>query len=149
MLHTGTLRYLFARNKLFIGGNWKSNNTLEATKSLIANTINKLQYNPNNVGTKLTLILDVIISPVFLHIPTAQTELKHPHVKIASQNASNYGYGAYTGEISPKHIKDIGLEWVILGHSERRTIIKENDELIVSKTKLALENGLKVIYCFG
>lgn len=68
---------------------------------------------------------------------------------MAAQNASNYGQGAYTGEISPKHLKDVGLEWVILGHSERRTLFGEKDDLIVSKTKLALESGLKVIYCFG
>lgn len=75
--------------------------------------------------------------------------LKNSDVKVAAQNSSNYGFGAYTGEVSAKHLKDIGLEWVILGHSERRTIIKEKDDLIVSKTKHALENGLKVIYCFG
>jgi len=46
------------------------------------------------------------------------------NVKIAAQNSSNYGFGAYTGEVSPKHLKDAGLEWVILGHSERRTILK-------------------------
>ena len=78
-----------------------------------------------------------------------QSELKHPHVKVAAQNSSNYNFGAYTGEVSAKHLKDLGLEWVILGHSERRTIIRETDDLIVSKTKLALENGLKVIFCFG
>ena len=69
--------------------------------------------------------------------------------KVAAQNASNSKFGAYTGETSPAHLKDIGLEWVILGHSERRTLFGENDALIVSKTKLALESGLKVIYCFG
>lgn len=68
---------------------------------------------------------------------------------MAAQNASNYGFGAYTGETSPKHLKDIGLEWVILGHSERRTLFGETDPLIVSKTALAISQGLKVIYCFG
>lgn len=57
---------------------------------------------------------------------------------MAAQNASNYGLGAFTGEISSKHLKDIGVEWVILGHSERRTLLGETDSLIVSKTKLAL-----------
>lgn len=92
---------------------------------------------------------DVVIAPVSLHIPIVQQLNTNQDVKIAAQNSSNYGYGAYTGEISPKHLKDAGLEWVILGHSERRTILKETDDVIVSKTKLALENGLKVIFCFG
>lgn len=53
-----------------------------------------------------------------------QAALKHPDVKVAAQNASNYGFGAYTGEVSSKHLKDFGIQWVILGHSERRTIFK-------------------------
>lgn len=97
----------------------------------------------------LFIIQDVIIAPILLHIPLVQQLNTNPNVKVAAQNSSNYGYGAYTGEISPKHLKDAGLEWVILGHSERRSILKENDDLIVSKTKLALDNGLKVIFCFG
>lgn len=68
--------------------------------------------------------VDVVIAPIYLHITSVQKALNHPGVKIAAQNCSNYGMGAYTGEISSKHLKDIGLEWVILGHSERRTIIK-------------------------
>ncbi len=96
-----------------------------------------------------SVIEDVVIAPIMLHIPLVQQLNSNPNVKIAAQNSSNYAYGAYTGEVSPKHLKDIGLEWVILGHSERRTILRETDDVIVSKTKLALENGLNVIYCFG
>jgi triosephosphate isomerase len=75
-----------------------------------------------------------------LHIPSilALNHDKSHHYKVAAQNASNYGLGAFTGEISSKHLKDIGVEWVILGHSERRTLLGETDSLIVSKTKLAL-----------
>jgi triosephosphate isomerase (TIM) len=95
--------------------------------------------------------VDVIIAPISLHIPqilALNPGNKLPY-QVAAQNASNYGHGAYTGEISAKHLKDVGLNWVILGHSERRTLFGEKDDLIVSKTKLALESGLKVIYCFG
>lgn len=148
MFNTFLLRNLFSRNKRFIGGNWKSNNGVKETKTLMEQTINKLAHNPNNVGN-IYVISDVVIAPVLLHIPLVQQLNTNKNVHIAAQNSSNYGYGAYTGEVSPKHLKDAGLEWVILGHSERRTILKETDELIVSKTKLALDNGLKVIYCFG
>jgi triosephosphate isomerase len=94
---------------------------------------------------------DVIISPVFLHIAPilALDSAKQFNYRVAAQNCSNYGLGAFTGEVSAKHIKDIGLEWVILGHSERRALLGEKDSLIVSKTKLAIESGLKVIFCFG
>jgi triosephosphate isomerase len=123
------LTQLFSRNKRFIGGNWKSNNGLNDTKTLMEQTINKLNYNTNNVGKYFfnKLILDVIIAPVSLHIPVVAQLNKNSNIKIAAQNSSNYNFGAYTGEISPKHLKDFGLEWVILGHSERRTIFKEND----------------------
>lgn len=123
-------RHFFTRNKFLIGGNWKSNNTLQESIALVNNTINNLKYDPSKV--------DVVIAPINLHIPAVQAALKNQDIKVAAQNSSNYGFGAYTGEVSAKHLKDAGLEWVILGHSERRTIIKENDELIVSKTKHAL-----------
>lgn len=141
MIRTFVTRNFFARNRILIGGNWKSNNSIQDSLALVNNTINNLKYDPAKV--------DVVIAPINLHITAVQKALNHPSVKVAAQNSSNFGYGAYTGEVSAKHLKDIGLEWVILGHSERRTIMKENDELIVSKTHLALENGLKVIYCFG
>jgi triosephosphate isomerase len=130
MIRTFISKRFFARNKLLIGGNWKSNNTLKESVALVNNVINNLKYDPSKV--------DVVIAPIALHIPAVQAALKHPDVKVAAQNASNYAFGAYTGEISSKHIKDAGLEWVILGHSERRTIIRESDDLIVSKTKHAL-----------
>lgn len=148
MIQNNILKYFFARNKLFIGGNWKSNNTLKDSVAIVSNTINGLKYNPDKVGNIIPYS-DVVISPINLHISAVQKALNHPNVKISAQNSSNYNFGAYTGEVSPKHLKDAGLDWVILGHSERRTIIKETDELIVSKTKLALDNGLKVVYCFG
>lgn len=70
-------------------------------------------------------------------------------VKIAAQNCYKVSGGAFTGEISPVMIKDVGSEWVILGHSERRAIFKEDDALIGDKTAHALAEGLKVIACVG
>ncbi len=80
----------------------------------------------------------MIVSPVHLHIPAVQAALTNKTVEIAAQNCSGFGFGAYTGEVSSKHLKDFGLKWVILGHSERRTIYKETDDEIVAKTKLAI-----------
>ena len=130
-----------SRNKILIGGNWKSNNTLMESIALVNNTINNLDYDPRKV--------DVVIALVNLHIYAVQKAVKNPEVKIAAQNCSDFGFGAYTGEVSAKHIKDVGIDWVILGHSERRTLFKESDQLVVSKTKHALQNGLNVIFCFG
>jgi len=70
-------------------------------------------------------------------------------VKVAAQNASKTGFGAFTGEVSAKHIKDFGIEWVIIGHSERRQFYSDDDESVASKTKVCLEEGLQVIACIG
>ena len=96
MLRKLNIKQFFARNKLFIGGNWKSNNTIQDSVAIVNNTINTLKYNPSKVGN-FTLILDVVISPVTLHIPAIQKALNHPNVKISAQNSSNYNFGAYTG----------------------------------------------------
>jgi triosephosphate isomerase len=70
-------------------------------------------------------------------------------VKLGAQNVYHEDNGAYTGEISPLMLKSVGCEYVIIGHSERRTIFKESNETINKKIKKALEHGLKVIFCIG
>jgi triosephosphate isomerase (TIM) len=74
--------------------------------------------------------------------------LKAPY-QISAQNCWVKGQGAYTGEIAPELLADLGIPWVILGHSERRSLIGESNELVGQKTKHALEAGLKVIACIG
>lgn len=126
--------------KLFIGGNWKCNNTLAQTKDLVENTLNKIKFDQNKV--------EVVVAPVFTQIPYVLSAL-NKSIQVAAQNTSATGYGAYTGEIAPQHIKDLGLRWTILGHSERRQYYHESDEVVAGKTRNALDNGLDVIYCIG
>ena len=70
-------------------------------------------------------------------------------MQLAAQNCSLYGAGAYTGETSAAMLKDAGLNWVILGHSERRHVFGESDEVVASKVKMALDNNLQVMACIG
>jgi len=70
-------------------------------------------------------------------------------IGVAGQNAYKVKSGAFTGEVSPAMLKDVGADWVILGHSERRQIFAETDELVAEKTAFALAEGLKVIACIG
>jgi triosephosphate isomerase len=70
-------------------------------------------------------------------------------IHVAGQNSYKTKSGAFTGEIAPSMLKDVGADWVIIGHSERRTIFGESDELIAEKTAFALAEGLKVIACIG
>ncbi|MCL4146478.1 UNVERIFIED_CONTAM: hypothetical protein GTU68_001105, partial [Idotea baltica] len=80
----------------------------------------------------------------------AYTREKMPaEIGVAAQNCYKVGKGAFTGEIAPSMIQDLGCEWVILGHSERRNVFGESDELISEKVGFALESGLKVIPCIG
>merc|ERR1719258_451328 len=77
-------------------------------------------------------------------------DLVKPGIKVAAQNCSATGNGAFTGEINaPRRCKDAGLEWVLLGHSERRKLYGETEEMLGTKLSKAMEAGLKVIYCIG
>lgn len=93
--------------------------------------------------------VEVVLAPPAPYIALAVKVNTHKTVEISSQNVFNKASGAYTGEISPDQVKDLGAKWTLTGHSERRTIIKESDEFIAEKTKFALESGLGVILCIG
>ncbi|KAK6460450.1 triosephosphate isomerase [Scheffersomyces coipomensis] len=125
--------------QFFVGGNFKMNGTKESLTSIIDN-LNKAEL-PSNV--------EVVIAPPAPYLSLAVAENKQKTVFISSQNVFNKASGAYTGEISPQQLKDLGVHWTLTGHSERRTIIKESDEFIAEKTKFALDSGVSVILCIG
>ena len=100
------------------------------------------------IQTPWPLISEVIIAPVSVHISTALA-VAAPQIQIAAQNASAQGNGAFTGEVSADVLVDLGLKWVILGHSERRTLYGETNELLAKKLKYSLDKGLNVIFCIG
>lgn len=91
---------------------------------------------------------DVLVSPPALYLDFVRTKL-NPSFHVAAQNCYKKEKGAFTGDISPAMIKDNGCDWVILGHSERRNVFGESDELIGEKVKHALESGLFVLPCIG
>ena len=93
--------------------------------------------------------VDVVVAPSMIHMGAAQAALAGSQVQLSAQNCSLYGNGAYTGETSAAMLKDFGLGWVILGHSERRHVFGESDEVVANKTKIALDNGLSVMACIG
>ncbi|KXN73334.1 triosephosphate isomerase [Conidiobolus coronatus NRRL 28638] len=92
--------------------------------------------------------VDVVVSPTFIHLDWVRSNL-NKDIGVAAQNSYIKPNGAYTGEISPEQLKDLEIEWVILGHSERRHILGESDQFIAEKTKHALDTGVKVILCVG
>lgn len=93
---------------------------------------------------------EVVIAPVFTALKTVSDRLEGSNVKVAAQNCSTeQKYGARTGEISADMIKDVGADYIIIGHSERRQFYGETDETVNLKTKACLANGLKAIVCIG
>jgi len=129
-----------AARKFFVGGNWKSNGSVSSIKDLIGKVLNPHPFDFQSV--------DVVISPTFVHLPLVQSLLK-PGFQVSAQNASLTGPGAYTGEISPESLKDLGINWVILGHSERRSFYGESDEVVSGKIKRSLKSELNVVACVG
>lgn len=125
--------------KTIIAGNWKMNKTNTETKDFF----NKLLPLVKNVEA------NVIVSVPYTSLQTAVELTKGSIIKIASQNMNAKLSGAYTGEISPLMLKNLGVEYVILGHSERREYYHETDEIINEKVKSAIDNGLKPILCIG
>nr|WP_276318769.1 triose-phosphate isomerase [Marinitoga lauensis] len=126
--------------KYILAGNWKMNKTnIEA-----AEFISKLTA---NIGKEKKF--EVVIAPTFLALEKAVDLTTSTNIKVSAQNMYFEDSGAYTGEISADMLKAIGVEYVILGHSERRNIFGETDEIINKKIKKALEKGLTPIFCIG
>ncbi len=126
--------------KVIIAGNWKMNMTPceaeEAVKKTAALTEGKDGC-------------EVVLCVPFIDIPAAVNAAKGTNVKIGAQNVHFEEKGAFTGEVSAKMLVESGIEYVIVGHSERRQYFGETDETVNKRTKAALNAGLKVIMCLG
>ncbi len=127
--------------KTFIAGNWKMNKTAAETKALATELKASLAKFGNSV--------EIAICPTFTSLSAAVEVLKGSNVKVGAQNIHWADNGAFTGEISGAMLKEIGVEYVIIGHSERRQYFGETDETVNKRILAALKNGLKPIVCIG
>jgi len=122
-----------------VAGNWKMNNDLAQTQSLITDLKKQEQ----------TSDADVMIAPTFTNLWSAFEALRRFDIEVIAQNMHFAESGAYTGEISACMLKSVGVKTVILGHSERRAYFNETDELLAKKVNAALANDMTIIFCFG
>ncbi|WP_430412251.1 triose-phosphate isomerase [Kordia sp.] len=122
-----------------VAGNWKMNNDLSQTEALLNDLIAQMP----------TTDASVMIAPTFVNLFQAFSVLKGHNIEVIAQNMHQAEKGAYTGEISAKMLKSVGVKTVILGHSERRAYFGEIDELLAAKVNTALTNDMEIIFCFG
>ena len=125
--------------KLFIVANWKMNGNKESNEKLVNYINGKVDKDSN---------IEVIICPPFTYL-TQILELKIPSIKIGAQNISESQNGAFTGEISGSMLQDMKIDYVIIGHSERRQMYNDTNTVIAQKFELAHQNNLIPILCVG
>jgi triosephosphate isomerase len=124
----------------FIAGNWKMNKTVREAMDFIK----ELKASVSEVKE-----VEVAVAPPFTALYTVRQELAGSSIRLAAQNLYWEEKGAFTGEVSPPMLKEVGCHYVIIGHSERRQFFGETDETVNRRIEAALAQGLKVIFCIG
>lgn len=124
----------------FIAGNWKMNNGSSETREFIEQLIRKFSCQSK---------VSIAIFPSFPYLYESSRLLEGKAIKLGAQNMHWETQGAFTGEVSGMMLRDVGCEYVIVGHSERRHIFKESDEQVLLKLKAALHTGIRPILCVG
>lgn len=129
--------------KKIVAGNWKMNMDYTLGMALFSEVVNM-------VHDEVRGDQEVVVCPPFIHLHSL-VQLKKSNLKVSlgAQNCHHQDSGAFTGEVAASMIKSVGVEYVILGHSERRQYFAETDELLSEKVKTALRNDLKPIFCIG
>jgi triosephosphate isomerase len=126
--------------KPIIAGNWKMHKTSSESKEFISDLLKNFSDLEN---------VEVVICPPFTSLETAANLLKGSNIKLGAQNVHYEKSGAFTGEVAPDMLKDLGVDYCIIGHSERRQYFGETDETVNKKVKAVLEVGIIPIMCVG
>jgi triosephosphate isomerase len=125
--------------RFLIAGNWKMHKGVAETSEAVEGLL----------GSAIGDAVDVVIGPPYTSLPTAAMLLAGSDIGLAAQNVHWESAGAFTGEISAAMLAELGVGWVIVGHSERRTLFGETDRTTRDRARAAQDAGLRVIYCIG
>ena len=126
--------------QVMVAGNWKMNGTSESVRELMAGI---------KEGMSSVNHAEVVVCPPALYIPRVSGAADGSGIKVGAQNICDQDKGAFTGEISGEMLRDVGCEYAIVGHSERRSLYGESDELVAQRFAAARRNGIKPIFCIG
>lgn len=134
----GNHNFVTPKRKPIVGGNWKCNPECSS----------KLDGLVKNINACDASLCDVYVCPSTIHVTEVIPKISNA-AKVCPQNCNFKGCGAYTGEMAVEQMKDLGLQWVMIGHSERREYFEEDDTLLATKLKYILDAGMKCIFCIG
>jgi len=134
----GNHNFVTPKRKPIVGGNWKCNPECSS----------KLDGLVKNINACDASLCDVYVCPSTIHVTEVIPKISNA-AKVCPQNCNFKGCGAYTGEMAVEQMKDLGLQWVMIGHSERREYCEEDDTLLATKLKYILDAGMKCIFCIG
>lgn len=129
----------FMEKKKIIAGNWKMNGNSESAKAIVEGIVDAANASQH----------DVIIAPPFVYLSEVAQHIQGSKILLSAQNVSQQESGAYTGEISAEMLVNVKCQYVLVGHSERRQMYGETNELVADKTLAALNSGLTPILCVG
>lgn len=128
--------------KPLIAGNWKMYKGIKETEDFLKELL-------NSINTEIFERVEIAVCPPFTSLHIASQILKGSEISLGAQNVFYEKEGAFTGEISPLMLKELGVRYVIVGHSERRKIMGENDEMIAKKVRSVIDEGMIPILCVG
>ena len=126
-------------HQTIVAGNWKMNGSKETVNTLMLGILEGM----------LDVESQVIVCVPYPYLGQAESLATHSQLQIGAQNLNTNASGAFTGEVSADMIKDFGAKHVIVGHSERRSLYGESDEIVAEKVQVALDNGLTPLFCIG
>ncbi|MFW5960666.1 MAG: triose-phosphate isomerase, partial [Chitinivibrionales bacterium] len=126
--------------KNFIAGNWKMNTTKDEAVSLAESVVKECSGIDG---------VDIAVCPPYISLDAVSEVVKGTNVKLGAQDLHWESMGAYTGKVNAEMLRSVGVEYVIIGHSEQRTYFHETDETVNKKLKAALAGGLSPIVCIG